>query len=272
MAEDVAEALPAVTKPRAATRRRQALRGRFLAAYVVLGLLGGAAVAGAVVLFTQTERDSNVGWADWHPVGEKATYGQQIADHVGRRYRLPSGDQIVGVVPGPPQVQGPDASVAVEAVLIQTPNGETSADDVHTLSTDDSYMFLLCGLGDACTVEGTATEDRHRLLRREALELALYTFKYMDGVKTAIVLLPPPVGTEQSPNAVFFEEDDFDTELGAPLGETIERPETPTLVEVPELETVRVDRLTLPFVFDYQFAGLPNQTAALLLSPVKSAE
>jgi hypothetical protein len=271
VAEDLAETLPVPAKRRPATRRRQALRGRFLVAYLVLGLLGGAAVAGAFVLFTQAERDSHLDFAVWHPVGEEATWGQQIADHVGRRYRLPSEDQIVGVVPGPPEVQGPDSSVKVEAVLVRSPNS-ASSEDVHSLSADDSYMFLLCGLGDACTVEGTATEERHRLLRREALELALYSFKYLDGVKTVIVLLPPPSNPEQSPNAVFFEKDDFKAELGRPLAETIEQPEAPTLAAVPELETVRVDRLTLPFVFDYQFAGLPNQTAALILTPVKPAE
>jgi hypothetical protein len=271
MAEDLAEALPVPAKRRPATRRRPALRGRFLVAYLVLGLLAGAAVAGAFVLFTQAERESHLDWAGWHPVGEEATWGQQIADHVGRRYRLANGDQIVGVVPGPPQVQGPDSSVKVEAVLVRSPNSE-SAEDVHSISTDNSYMFLLCGLGDACTVTGTASEERHRLLRREALELALYSFKYLDGVKTVITLLPPPSNPEHSPNAVFFEKADFKDQLGVPLAETIEQPETATLTEVPELETVRVDRLTLPFVFDYQFAGLPNQTAALILSPVKPAE
>lgn len=271
MAEDLAKALPAApAKPRAATRRRDALRGRFLVAYIVLGVLGGAAVAGAFVLITQTERDKNAGWADWHPVGEQATYGQQIADHVALRYRLTSGDQLAGIVPGPPEVQGPQSSVKVAAVLIESP-GAASEPDIHALSTDDSYMYLLCGNGATCTVKGTATEERHRLLRREALELALYTFKYIDGVDTVIVLLPPPSGTEQSPNAVFLREDDVKAELQRPLAETIERPDAPKLTAVPELETIRVDRLTLPFVFEYRFDALPNSTAALFLSPVKSA-
>ncbi|HEV8250640.1 MAG TPA: hypothetical protein VGQ15_11765 [Gaiellaceae bacterium] len=270
MAEDLAERMPAAVTPRAAKRRHPALRGRFLLAYLVLGLIAGAAIAGAFVLFTQSERASSEDWAAWHPVGEQATYGQQIADHVARRYRTDDGDQIVGVVPGPPEVQGPDSSVKVEAVLVRQQNA-ASSEDVKTLSADDSYMYLLCGLGNSCTVRGPATEERHRLLRREALELALYTFKYMDGVKTVIALLPPPASSQESPNAVFLEKDDFKTELSRPLAETIGRPDAETLTEVPELETVRVDRLTLPFVFDYQFAGLPNQTAALILSPVKSA-
>jgi hypothetical protein len=271
VAEDLVESLPVAATPRAAKRRRHgALRGRFLAAYLVLGVIAGAAIAGAFILFTETERESTGDWATWHPVGEQATYGQQIADHVARRYRNQDGDQIVGVVPGPPEVQGPDASVKIEAVMITQPNA-ASEDDVRSLSSDDSYMFQLCGLGNSCTVPGTATEERHRLLRREALELALYAFKYMDGVKNVIALLPPPASANQSPNAVFVEKGDFKDELSRPLTDTIGKPDAESLVEVPELETIRVDRLTLPFVFDYQFAGLPNQTAALLLAPAKSS-
>jgi hypothetical protein len=286
VAEDLAEALPTVaespaaqspatqspaTQLRPAARRHQALRGRFLVAYLFLGLLAGAAVAGAFVLFTQTERDKNAGFADWHPVGEKATYGQQIADHVALRYRLPSGDQIVGVVAGPPGVQTPDGpAVELAAVLIRSFNAQAES-DIKTLSTDDTYLYQLCGLGTSCVVKGAATEERHRLLRREALELALYAFKYLDGVDKVIALLPPPAGGQGSPNAIFLEKGDFKTELHHPLAETIGRPDAAKLFEVPELETVRVDRLTLPFVFDYQFEALPNNTAALVLSPVKSA-
>jgi hypothetical protein len=270
VAEDLAESLPAAAKPRAATKRRRgALRGRFLAAYLVLGLIGGAAIAGAFVLFTETERPSTGDWAAWHPVGDEATWPRQIADHVARRYRTADGDQIAGVVTGAPEVQGPESAVKVAAILLQAPNA-TSADDATPLPTDHTAMYLFCGLDDSCTVVGTASEERHRLLRREALELALYSFKYLDS-DNVVALLPPPKGSAESPNAVFFERGDLEDQLQRPIVETIGQPDRPTLVEVPELETVRVDRLTLPFTFEYQFAGLPNQTAALILSPVKSS-
>jgi hypothetical protein len=270
VAEDLAESLPAAAKPRTEKRRRRgALRGRFLAAYLVLGLLAGAAIAGAFILFTETERETTTDWAAWHPVGDEATWGRQIADHVARRYRNEGGDQIVGVVTGPPEVQGPESAVKVSAILIQAPNA-ASTDDATPLPTDHTAMYLFCGLDDSCTVVGNSTEERHRLLRREALELALYSLKYLD-VDNVVLLLPPPKGSSESPNAVFFEREDLEAELHRPLAETVGRPDAPNVLDVPELETVRVDRMTLPFVFDYQFAGLPNQTAALLLSPVKSA-
>jgi hypothetical protein len=270
VAEDLVETLPAAAKPIAVKKRRhRALRGRFLAAYLVLGVIAGAAIAGAFVLFTEAERETTGDWAAWHPVGDEATWGRQIADHVARRYRTEDGDQIAGVVTGAPEVQGPDSAVKVAAILIQAPNA-SSTDDATPLPTDGTAMYLFCGLDDSCTVVGESSEERHRLLRREALELALYTFKYLDS-DNVVLLLPPPKVESETPNAVFFEREDLEEQLGRPLAETIGQPDKATLIEVPELETVRTDRLTLPFVFDYQFAGLPNQTAALILSPVKTA-
>ena len=268
MAEDLAETLPVTAKPLAAKKRRHsALRGRFLAAYLVLGLIAGAAIAGAFVLFTGTERASKTDWAAWYPLGDGATYGQQIADHVGRRYRTENGDQIVGVVAGVPTWQTPEAYLEVRAVLIRRLNVNGQA-DVRPLPTDETYMYQLCGLGTLCTVPGQTTEERHRLLRREALELALYTFKYIDGMKQVIVLLPPR-NTKQALTALFLEKDELKSQLDQPLSDTIAEPDSPALVKVPELETVRVDRLTLPFMFEYAFEALPNASAGLILTPLK---
>ena len=47
------------------------------------------------------------------------------------------------------------------------------------------------GPGQRCSVPGEPTAERALLLRRESLELALYTFKYMDDVDSVITMLPP---------------------------------------------------------------------------------
>ena len=44
------------------------------------------------------------------------------------------------------------------------------------------------------------SEARHALLRREALELALYTFKYVDGVDSVSVFLPPRPDGQAAPH------------------------------------------------------------------------
>ena len=44
--------------------------------------------------------------------------------------------------------------------------------------------FSLCGLGQSCSIAtGKSSVARGILVRREILELALYTFKYVGGVK-----------------------------------------------------------------------------------------
>ena len=51
----------------------------------------------------------------------------------------------------------------------------------------------LCGLGSECSIAtGTRDRARERLVRREALELALYTFKYVPSVNAVIAYMPPP--------------------------------------------------------------------------------
>ena len=56
-----------------------------------------------------------------------------------------------------------------------------------------TIAYNLCGIGSSnCSITaGKASPDRLLLLRREALELALYTFKYIDGVQNVVAILPP---------------------------------------------------------------------------------
>ena len=58
-------------------------------------------------------------------------------------------------------------------------------------------MFSLCGLGQSCAIAtGKASVERGTLVRREILELALYTFKYVGGVNHVIAFMPPARGKQ----------------------------------------------------------------------------
>ena len=64
-------------------------------------------------------------------------------------------------------------------------------------------MYSLCGLGTSCSIAtGKASVERGELVRREILELALYTFKYVGGVKNVIAFMPPRPG--DSPKYVVY--------------------------------------------------------------------
>ena len=53
-------------------------------------------------------------------------------------------------------------------------------------------MYTLNGLGKNGSIPGgSRRSERRLLLRREALELALYTFRYAEDVDMVVTLLPP---------------------------------------------------------------------------------
>ena len=65
------------------------------------------------------------------------------------------------------------------------------------------------------------SRERHALLRREALELALYTFKYVNGVESVAIFLPPPPGPDAQASAVFLKRGDVKPLLSRPLSKTL---------------------------------------------------
>ena len=70
-----------------------------------------------------------------------------------------------------------------------------------------------------------------QLLRREALELALYSFRYLDGIESTLVLLPPRADG-QAATAVFVERGDVRAELNRPLDQTLTAPLAPGVGEI----------------------------------------
>ena len=67
----------------------------------------------------------------------------------------------------------------------------------------NGLMYTLNGLGPKGSVRGgKPSEERHLLLRREALELALYTFRYVEDVDLVVALLPPRKMTAAEEKAV----------------------------------------------------------------------
>jgi hypothetical protein len=163
----------------------------------------------------------------------------------------------------------------VRAVAIQNdPEGDT--DDISIVPTDDSVMYVLCGLGERCSIrEGSPSEARHRLLRREALELALYTFRY--GSADSVIALLPPRPTqsgedEEVPStALFFQKNDFKRELDRPLRQTLLSAEPRQIAQISSLEGSTIDRLTTPHLFSYEFQQAQEGSAIIILLPLSTS-
>jgi hypothetical protein len=174
----------------AATRtpapRETPYRSRF--GLVLGGLIGLAiatvAIGAAVYVGTDGNNGAPDGWSTWKPSADGGVAAaKQIATHVGRKYRLSDGNQIVGVQAGPLEV----FNVPLEVALRTAPQGG-NIDFID----GKGLMFTLNGLGPKGSIRGgKPSEERHLLLRREALELALYTFRYIKGVDEVVALLPP---------------------------------------------------------------------------------
>ncbi len=66
------------------------------------------------------------------------------------------------------------------AIRPDTSTGKKEENEIDVVPATHSFQYILCGLGANCSIKGgKASTARHALLRREALELALYTFKYV---------------------------------------------------------------------------------------------
>ena len=161
----------------------------------LLGALAGiflaAALVGVVVLSTGSNDPVDEGlapnWSKWQPTDTSIAGGAvQIAKKVEAEYRHANGDQLVVVTANPL-----DTSIALRGS-----SGTISIFD------NTGVLYKLDGLGpNASIFEGKGSAERLKLIQREALELALYTFRYLPQVEQVVTMLPPPPPTEEQTQA-----------------------------------------------------------------------
>lgn len=237
----------------------------------VLGALIGIALAAVglgVILAANggTTDDRGSGWSAWQPSAHDDTgAAKQIAGHVGPKYRLGDAEQIVAVDAKPLELDGRPLSVAMRT--------SAGGGDIELLD-GKGVMYTLNGLGPNGSIAGgIPSEQRHLLLRREALELALYTFRYRSDVDMVVALLPPPppedakaeADTTLPPiQALFYRPGDLSGELGVPLTTTIPNATPkPVQMKLGAPESQRIDALTLSNLFTASFQQ--GQDASLYL-------
>ena len=267
-------AVPARPESRADRARRLAYRNRFAGFYIALAVVAGAGVGALLVLVNRGSPAPAPAWSAWEPTGSVERRAAQIGDHVGDQYRLASGKPLVAVTySGPPVVTGPDgSSFQVRAIAVQpdTTGGRAEADDISTVDANGTVMYTLCGLGRSCSIpEGTPTTARGQLLRREALELALYSFNYLDGIDSALVLLPPRADGKAA-TAVFLERGDVRSELRQPLAQTLTASLTPGVGEIRADEQRVIERTTRSRLYEYSYLQAQDGSPIMVLNPALS--
>jgi hypothetical protein len=190
-------------------------QSRFQLLFGVLLGVGMAAVVATVIVLAggrSNQDQAAVSWAPWRPSASDGVEAvNQIAEHVGQRYTLPSGHELVAVRGGPLEL----ARLPVTIALQQGSN--------YQIIDSRGVLYNLCGLGVNCSIkEGKPSVARHLVLRRESLELALYTLRYIKNVEQVVVILPPAPGQKPS-QAMFFRRGDSN------VGASLDRPLSATL-------------------------------------------
>ena len=221
----------------------------------VWGALIGIALcaAGMLVVLIASPRDTGPKlaehWSEWQPETSRMVDGAvDIAGHIGLQYKLDGGEQLVSVRSSSLELGGQEIGVAVR------PQGG----DLQFLD-GDGLLYILTGIGPtARPATGARGEKRGLLMKREALELALYSFRYLDDVTMVAVLLPQTAkqaernagGAAAAPetNAIFYRPGDLLDQLQVPLDRTLS-PKTPRPSTMTKDEAARVDDLTLRNLF-----------------------
>ena len=239
-------------------------RQRFLLVYGVLGLVLGLAVA-LVVIYAGRAITPAPAWSAWKPSGGGLGAAKQIADSVGKSYRLPNGDQLVDVIAKEPSIPGQGgAPVPIKYYAIRDTTGVIST---FPVSSSNSMMYSLCGLGQACSIaEGTPSIARGTLVRREILELALYTFKYVGGVNSIVAFMPPKNGTSTQ-YAILLQKSNLEPELHVPLADTLAS-KTPLPAAIPAREVHEVDATTESRIYTYGVSQTQTGDLVFVFKPL----
>ena len=250
----------------APAERRDYFATRFLVAY---GLLGAILVASAVMLVVFGLRPgfgTSTAWSSWQPKhGSVDEMAKEIADYVAPRYRLASGRQIAAVVPSAPTVTAGTDTISIAAVAIRSQRGDT---DVQLVSPKTTAMYTLCGLGSHCSIAtGKPSLTRGQLVHREGLETALYSFKYVRGLDSVLVFMPPARGATAT-TVLFFQKDDLARPLSRPLAKTLPLAKPPRSTDPDRLESRAITALTYPHLYTSQLTQLQPGGALLVLTPV----
>jgi hypothetical protein len=243
---DVVEKRP-VAAPAAAPGSRQTSRysRRFALAHVLVivafaGLLGFFA-------YLVSGSESSAKWSSYKPTGgETYPRAQKLANFVAPRYL--SGGSPIAVIQAQPLFFHDQV---VDGVAFTRAPFQDVGEHYHQLEPagQSTMAYVFCGQAARCGLAATGAEDVIPLLRRESLELALYTFKYWPEIDSVVAILPP--ATKSSP-AVYLKRSNFKAELSKPLERTLPNRPVITASTMTGAERAAVERLTRIYPSSFQ--------------------
>jgi hypothetical protein len=239
---------------------------RFSVAYLALAALLGVAIGTLVVLVERPAPTPPPPWSPWQPnEASRVARQQQIASHVGSQYQANGGKRLVRVI-----VRDPDASPNPirDVAVARSLDPKQQSDVLGVVDSAKTAMYILCG--DAklhCAIkDGKPTVARGTILRREALELALYSFRYLDNTDSVVAFFPPQKGEDLN-HVYFFAKADFKDQLDAPLRFTLPQSKLHVSGALAPRERRTVDALTVPRQFRFALRRERGGANVLVLAP-----
>ena len=238
----------------------------FRLAYAVLALVFWLSLAGFVLLLARPNHSKPVAWSTWRPSTEGLDGAHQIALQIAPRYKDTNGAQLVAVQEHGPQVQG----LRLEAIGVRRlDQGGQINPYIGLFRTNKTLIYAFCGLQQNCAMQGDSTALQQRAIRREALELSLYAFKYLKDVDQVVSLVQSV--KDGGTSAVFLRKSQLEPELAHPLRDTLPLANPPSAARHDPKEAAVIDALTLPNTFPAHFEPLPDGDAILVLDVANQA-
>jgi hypothetical protein len=259
-----------------------------------IGALAGIAVATLLIAASMLIRGGSTGpgpkWSSWKPQNSGTTGAQEIADHLAPLYRIDGVNQlaVVTVSNTAPSSSAGSGSLSGLEVAVRPDQHSSSI----SLLNGNTVAYNLCGIGgnNDCSIGvGTPSTGRTLLLRREALELALYTFKYISGTDNVVALLPPAhtvqastltptpptsTGSKTVPVhlALLFLHDELQPFLSQPVTNTLPLTYPPLVSQLTEWsgteEAALVEQVTARGLFQQHLSTAQDGSNLLVLDPL----
>jgi hypothetical protein len=254
---------------------------KFRAALATLAGIAVGAIAVAVVFIANDNSASapKAGhWSSWAPSSSGSAAVKEIVSHVAPLYKLNSSHLLDVVTPLNVSQATSSGTVTGNGLTVVVNTGGSSSQSLELL-TGNTVVYTICGLGSAgtCELPGKATTTRMLLMRREALELALYTFKYDSGSQNVVAVLPPghTTGSTIKPVtvSVLFVRKELQPQLDEPLSKSLEE-NPPSTTQLPAWsqtsEAALVGEITGRGLFASQVETQQTVGKLLVLSPITS--
>lgn len=276
--------------------------GRFRTVTALLVALGIGAIVVAVSVAVGGRHNAPAGakWSQWQPPDGGTQGAQDIANFVAPFYRIDSVHQLTLVT-----VVNLESASAAAAQQQAAANGTASSGTASglqvavrpsatssqvSLLSGNTIAYNLCGIGgkDCAIGVGKPSTERLLLLRREALELALYTFKYVSGTQNVVAILPPghteaaATLSKKPPNsaktqttikpvdiAVLFVRQELSPLLKHPLSQILPEQLPPSVSEMARApEAGLVDQITARGLFSEQLQQAQDGSNLIVLNPL----